>query len=107
MSSKHALARANPDEAKKLSRIERDLCSRTELIEVNTGVDDFEKETNYFFNEQMDKEGLRSFRPVLDPLSMTSADRFAKLKADQDAVFAKMLSTDSFRNFQFSSRGRQ
>jgi len=64
VTSKHALVRQNPDEAYKLNRIEKELCSRTELVEVDNGTDPFEKETNYMFNEHMDKEGVGSHIPI-------------------------------------------
>jgi hypothetical protein len=43
--------RQNPEEARKLNKIEKDLCSRAELLEVDNGTDPFEKETNVFFND--------------------------------------------------------
>jgi hypothetical protein len=55
-SSKHALVRANPEEAKKLRRISKEVSRNLKLIDVDTDVVGFENETNRFFNTQMDRE---------------------------------------------------
>jgi hypothetical protein len=56
--------RQNPDEARKLDRIEKEIQSRVELLEVDNGTDPFEKETNVLFNDQMDKEGVGNHIPI-------------------------------------------
>lgn len=46
LSTKHMKVRANPDEARKLNRISKELTKNPRLIEVETGGDHFERETN-------------------------------------------------------------
>jgi len=51
LQTKHMQARSNPSEARKLNRISKDLTTNPRLIEVDTGAEMFERETNQLFND--------------------------------------------------------
>ena len=54
----HEHVRKNPEEARKLNRIDRELRKNPKLTEVDTGAAAFEQETDMLFNEQMEKDGV-------------------------------------------------
>lgn len=82
LSTKHMKVRSNPDEARKLNRISKELTKNPLLIEVETGADHFEKETNYHFNEQMDKEGTTTFRKQQPAMSIDRNERILQAQRD-------------------------